>query len=72
MADSEFLIGIAPEEPQTDTEISIGLPETKPEALMTPNIGVIGVGGAGVGVEGEGEVEGDVVALFVGFEVGTV
>ena len=47
MADSEFLIGIAPEEPQTDTEISIGLPETKPEALMTPNIGVIGVGGAG-------------------------
>lgn len=40
MADSEFL------ETQTD-ELSIGLPEQQPEILLTPNIGVIGVGGAG-------------------------
>ncbi len=40
MADAEFL-----KDPETN--LSIGLPEQMPEILLTPNIGVIGVGGAG-------------------------
>ena len=41
MADAEFL------NKDTETNLSIGLPEQMPEILLTPNIGVIGVGGAG-------------------------
>ncbi len=41
MADAEFL------NKPTETNLSIGLPEQMPEILLTPNIGVIGVGGAG-------------------------
>ena len=40
MAETEFLS-------ENNMNISIGLPENKPEILLTPNIGVIGVGGAG-------------------------
>ena len=32
---------------EADTDLEIGLPEQGPEILLTPNIGVIGVGGAG-------------------------
>ena len=41
MADAEFL------KTEADTDLEIGLPEQGPEILLTPNIGVIGVGGAG-------------------------
>ncbi len=41
MADAEFL------KTESDTDLKIGLPEQGPEILLTPNIGVIGVGGAG-------------------------
>lgn len=39
MVDTEFL--------DSSNDLSIGLPEQLPEILLTPNIGVIGVGGAG-------------------------
>lgn len=41
MADAEFL------KDTSSTDLSIGLPEQRPEILIKPNIGVIGVGGAG-------------------------
>lgn len=46
MDNTEFLITTADKDQQTN-DLSIGLPEVVPEVLMTPNICVIGVGGAG-------------------------
>ena len=46
MDNTEFLIKL-PENEEQSTDLNIGLPEVVPEILMTPNICVIGVGGAG-------------------------
>ena len=45
MDNTELLVMTVPEEEPTDLNIS--LPQAAPEVLMTPNICVIGVGGAG-------------------------
>ena len=47
MDNAEFLITLPEKEQQTNNDLNIGLPEVIPEILMTPNICVIGVGGAG-------------------------
>ena len=47
MDNSEFLITLPEKDQQTNSDLNIGLPEVVPEILMTPNICVIGVGGAG-------------------------
>ena len=46
MDNAEFLITL-PEKELPNNELNISLPENMPEILMTPNICVIGVGGAG-------------------------
>ena len=46
MDNTELLITL-PENAAENTDLDIGLPEMVPEILMTPNICVIGVGGAG-------------------------
>ncbi len=46
MDNTELLITL-PEKQQQNDDLNIGLPEVVPEILMTPNICVIGVGGAG-------------------------
>lgn len=47
MDNAEFLITLPEKDQQTNNDLNIGLPEVVPEILMTPNICVIGVGGAG-------------------------
>ena len=46
MDNTELLITL-PENTEQTADLTIGLPEDLPEILMTPNICVIGVGGAG-------------------------
>lgn len=46
MDNTELLITL-PENTEENSDLDIGLPEMVPEILMTPNICVIGVGGAG-------------------------
>ena len=47
MDNAEFLITLPEKDQQPDNDLNIGLPNFVPEILMTPNICVIGVGGAG-------------------------
>ena len=47
MDDTELLMTPVLQEDEPTTDLNISVPDAPPEILMTPNICVIGVGGAG-------------------------